>query len=154
MAVLAGCGSSNPGQAASSIGADQSPQSTPQLHVHANGLQLSVPETYQVGTTLVGFVIEPTGNNHRRNPITISIQLLATPPETKGHRVRYLGSQRVLWYTATRDEEGGSSGVEWTVVAFEQVGNHWIQYRENKLSESEPEELWGIAMGLRYLPPS
>jgi len=99
-------------------------------------------------------VIEPVRNSDRRSPLTISIQLLVTPPNVTGHQVRHVGSLRALWYTATHDEEGGSSGVEWTVVAFEQVGNNWIQYRETKLSESEPEELWEVARDLRYLPPS
>ena len=127
------------------------------MHVHANGLQLSVSETlYRVGTTPVGFVLIPASpsNNHRRDPFTVSIQLLATSPKATGHQVRYLSSVRALWYTATHDEEGGSSGWEWTVVAFEHVGNHWIQYQESKLSERQPDELWEIAQGLRYLPSS
>ena len=101
-------------------------------------------------------MLEPVSpsNADRRDPFTVLIELLATPPEATGHRVRFPGSWRILWYAATHEEEGGSSGWEWTVDAFEHVGDHWIQYREYKLSEREPDELWEIARGLRYLPSS
>jgi hypothetical protein len=131
---------------------DSPPKGTPQVHVHANGLQLSLRENYRVTTTPVGFVIEPPNNEHLRQPLTVSVRLLKTAPEATGHRLHYLGSWRIAWYTATHDEEGGSSGVDWTVLAFEHVGDHWIEYGERKLSEWEPNELWEIARALRYVP--
>jgi hypothetical protein len=154
MATMAGCHSSNLGSAANSAGSGRSPQGAPQMHVHANGLQLSVSEAYRVSTTPKGFVLTPASpsNNDRRDPLTVSIQLLATPPQITGYRERRLSSERVLSYTASHEEEGGSSGVNWTMVAFEHVGDHWIQYQENKLAEREPDELWGIAGGSRYIP--
>jgi hypothetical protein len=124
------------------------------MHVHANGLQLSVSETCQIGATPVGFVIEPPNKDDLRYPFYVSIQLLATPPKATGHRVRYLGSGRILWYSATQGEGGGSGDPDWEMIAFEHVGNHWIEYRENKQDEWQPGELWEIARGLIYVPPS
>jgi hypothetical protein len=144
MALLAGCGGSS----------GLSQQGAPQMNVHTNGLQLPASETYRVKTTPVGFVLEPASpsNQDRRDPFTVSVQLLTAQPDVTGHRVRSLDSGRALSYAATHDEEGGSSGVNWTVVAFERVGDRWIQYREDKLSEREPSELWEIAQGVRYVP--
>ena len=154
MAVLAGCdsGSSNP----CPVGAyanDPSQQAVPlKAHVHANGLQLSAAETCQVRTTPVGFVIVSSINDHLRYPFQVSVELLETQPQATGHRVRYLGSGRILWYSATHPEESGMGGPEWEMIAFEHVGNRWIRYREDKQDEWEPDELWDIAQGLRYLP--
>jgi len=150
MAVLAGCGSSDPIPA----GFGRGPQGTPQPHVHANGLQLSVYETYQVKTTPVGFVIEPVGNRLLRQPIIVHIQLLASRPKAIGYRFWYLGSGRILWYSVTHEETGGSGGAEHTLIAFEHVGNHWIRYDQVRQAEEELFELWEIARGVRYVPSS
>lgn len=123
------------------------------MHAHANGLQLSVSATCQVGATPVGFVIEPHNKNDTRYPFRVSIQLLATPPQTTGHRVRYLGSGRLLWYSATHGEGVGSGDPDWEMIAFEHVGDRWIQYRETKQDEWQPGELWMIARGLRFPSP-
>lgn len=121
--------------------------------VLGHGLQLSVSETYLVDTTPTGFVLAPASprNENRRDPMHISIRLLARRPEATGYRVHYLSPWRLLWYTVI-EEEGGSSGSQWSLVAFERVGDHWLEYQENKLSELEPDELWEIAQGVRYLP--
>jgi hypothetical protein len=150
MAVLAGCGSSDPIPAAFGRG----PQGTPQLHLHANGLQLSVYETYQVRPTPVGFVIEPAGNPVLRQPIIVDIQLLASRPKAIGYRFSYLGSGRILWYSVTHEETGGSGGAVHTLIAFEHVGNRWIRYAQERQSEDEIFELWEIAQGVRYVPSS
>lgn len=153
MAVLAGCGSggsSNPcpvGRYASEQGAPDTPQ---KMHVHANGLQLSVSETCQVRTTPMGFVVEPFNNADHRYPFYVSIQLLTTRPESTGYRVRYLGSGRILWYSATHGEGAGSGDPAWEIIAVEHVSNRWIQYRESKQEEWQPRELWKVARGLRY----
>ena len=159
MAVLAGCGNlksddSNPCPLANYTGGRSAQAGPPKMHIHPNGLQLSVSETCQVGTTPAGFVIEPPDPHNLRYPFSVSIQLLATPPAATGHRLRYLGSGRILWYSATHRESVGSGDPEWELLAFEHVGNHWIEYRENKQDEGQPEELWEIAQGLRYLPSS
>jgi hypothetical protein len=80
----------------------------------------------------------------------VFIQLLETPPESMGWRVNYLGSGRIAWYSVTHEEEGGSGGVDYTLIAFEHVGKRWIRYRQVRQGESEPAfELWEIAHGLR-----
>lgn len=132
-----------------SAGTSQRPRGAPHVYAHANGLQLSVSEIYEVKTTPVGFVIQLPHSDKRRNPFTVSVQLLPTPPNVRGYRLRYLGPERLLQYKVTHEDEGGSSGVNWTVVAYEHVGNRWIEYFEDKLSEDEPVELWKIAEGLR-----
>src|SRR5687768_9355993 len=100
MAVLAGCDSTNPSTAANS--ASDYPcrdlQAAPlKVHVHPNGLQLSVSESCQVTTTPVGFVIEPPNAVQLRNPFVISVVLMEAPPKARGHRVHYTGSGRFLW---------------------------------------------------------
>jgi hypothetical protein len=143
--VLTGCGSSNP--------CPVGEESPPRRHVHANGLQLSVGETCKITKTSVGFVIETPNKDRVRNPFTVSIELLATRPEATGRRVRYLGSGRILWYSATYPADPGMGGPEWELVAFEHMGDHWIRYREHKQDERQPHELWDIARGLSYVPP-
>lgn len=155
-AALAGCDSSGPH-------AGEEAQAT--RRVHANGLQLSVREgpcvstpgalpreSYDVALTSAGFGVVPCDNRNRRQPFSISVRLLETPPKSTGHRFRYLGPGRVVWYRAEHSDEGGSSGVQWTVDAFEHVGQRWIHYSEDKLDEDEPRELWEIARGTRYVP--
>jgi hypothetical protein len=142
-----------------------SPDASATSHVHANGLQLSVHEgpcvstpgalpreSYDVALTSVGFGLIPCDNRNRRQPFTISVELLDTAPKSTGHRFRYLGSGRIAWYRASHSDEGGSSGFEWDVDAFERVGKRWIQYSEHKLDEDQPSELWDIAQGTRYTP--
>jgi hypothetical protein len=137
--MLAGCGSPNP-------------EVVTPPHVHVNGLQLSVSGTdFHVTTTPTGFLLEPPNNDQLRTPFSVSIQLLATEPKTVGRRVRYVGKGRILWYTVTREKEGGSGGVDYTVIAFEHVGNRWIQYSQTKQAESTPLEVFEIARGLRYV---
>ena len=147
LVVLSGCGSSDRSAAED---AERLAAEVPRVHVHPIGLQLSIAPGYLVMTTPVGFAIAPVNNAHLRDPINISIELLATPPESTGIRLRYLGSGRLLWYSVERIKEGGSSGWEWSVVAFEHVGEKWIKYRENKLTERQPDELWEIARGLAF----
>ena len=156
MVLLAACDSPNARAPARSTGPGRSSQEPLRLHVHANGLQLSVSETWQVTTTPAGFVIQPAPpHNTTRTPIVVSIQLLATPPAGKGHRVRHLSSGRILRYTLTQEKSDGSGGAYHTVVAFERMGDHWIQYRQEKQAELSPAfELWEIARGLRYIPSS
>jgi hypothetical protein len=101
----------------------------------------------------VGFRVETVHDT--RSPIEVSIQLLETPPKATGYRFSYLGSGRILWYSVTHETEGGSGGVDYTMVAFEHVGNRWIRYRQVRQGEGEPVfELWEIAQGLLYLPSS
>jgi hypothetical protein len=153
VALLAGCGNSRPNAAASSIDADRSPEGAPQVHVHANGLQLAVSaKAYQVTTTPTGFSLEPPNNDQLRTPFSVSIQLLESPPKATGHRVHYVDAGRMLRYTVTHEEEGGSAGVLYTVAAFEHVGNHWIQYSQTRQAEEMPGEVFQIARGVRYVP--
>jgi len=155
-AALAGCDGSRSGPGGDAPGTRR---------VHANGLQLSVQEgpclaaadalpreTYAVALTATGFALVPCSNRYRRQPFNISVQLLETPPKSTGYRFRYLGAGRIVWYRASHSEEGGSSGFEWDVEAFERVGKRWIHYSEEKLAEDEPDELWEIAQGTRYAP--
>ncbi|MET0533985.1 MAG: Tsi3 family protein [Steroidobacter sp.] len=137
MVLLGGCGDSQ-----TPVGAS---------HVHANGLRLIVSEDFKVTTTPSGFWVETV--HVTRSPIEVSIALLTTRPKSVGYRFRYLGSGRILWYSVTHEQEGGSGGVDYTVVAFEHVGEHWIAYRQVRQSEAQPVfELWQIASGLRYVP--
>ena len=143
MAGLAGCGG------ASSIPA-RGPQ---QLHVNPNGLQLSVSTIFAVRTTPTGFVIEPV-SRFTRSPLSISVQLMAKRPQDAGYRFRYLGSGRIAWYTLTEEPTPGSSGSYCTLIAAEHVGDRWVRYFQEKLTEDQIFELWEIADGLRYVPAS
>jgi hypothetical protein len=157
MAVLAGCGSSNPRPAARFVESCLVPQAAPlKTHVHGNGLQLSVSETCKVTITSAGFVVEPPDWRQLRYPFKVSIQLQTAPPKVK-RQVHYLGSGRFLWYSATSEGDQGASGDPlWDVTAYERVGvgNDWVQYWENRQDEWLPGELWEVARGLRYVPSS
>lgn len=123
------------------------------MHAHANGLRLLASDAYRVTNTPEGFLIEPaSGNEQRRDPLVISIRLLVTQPEIASDRQHQLDSGRSLRYSVTHDEEGGSGGVDYTLIALEHIDGRWIQYRQRKQSEhGEPEfELWDIAGGLSY----
>jgi hypothetical protein len=110
MAVLAGCGSSNPRPAARFVESCLVPQAAPlKTHVHGNGLQLSVSETCKVTITSAGFVVEPPDWRQLRYPFKVSIQLQTAPPKVK-RQVHYLGSGRFLWYSATSEGDQGASG--------------------------------------------
>jgi len=153
MALLAGCESSDPDAAASSVDAGRLPEGAQEVHVHANGVQLMVSaKIYQVTTTPTGFSLEPLNNDQLRTPFSVSIQLLASPPKAMGHRVHYVDSGRMLRYTVTHEKEGGSAGVLYTVVAFEHVGTHWIRYSQTRQAEEMPGEVFQIARGVRYAP--
>ena len=147
--LLAACGGADPAR-----DPNLQVQSTP--HAHPNGLHLLVPESaYRVIRTAEGFVAEPAlGNENRRDPLVVSIRLRAEPPDSASVRKRHLAAGRTLRYSVTQDEDGGSGGVDYTLLAFEQVGTYWIHYRQRKQSEyGEPNfELWEIADGVRYAP--
>lgn len=139
-AVLAGCSGRS------------SPPTTPlKKHTHANGVQLFTPETCQVTTTPAGFVIEPSNKHDLRYPFRISVELLPARPKVTTYRMHYLGDGRLLWYFATQGEAAGSGDPEWEMIAFEHVGDAWIQYRETKQDERRPGEIWEIARGLSYV---
>lgn len=145
-AALAGCGGSN------SSATCRSTQAAPiEKHVHANGLQLFTSETCQVTTTPAGFVIEPSNKEELRYPFRVLIELLPARPRVTTYRVHYAGSGRILWYSATHAAAVGSGDPDWEVIAFEHVGDHWIQYREMKQDEGQPGELWELARGLSYI---
>mgnify|MGYP007039446923 CR=1 FL=1 len=139
-AVLAGCDSSTP--------------ELLQTYAHPNGLRLSVSESCKVRITTAGFVIEPMDARQQRNPFVVSVALLAERPKDNLYRVHYVGSGRILWYSATYPEPTGMGGPEWEIIAVERVGKHWIEYRERKQDEWQPRELWKIARELSYAPPA
>jgi hypothetical protein len=148
--LLAACGGRGPAES------EPGSQVRPTLHTHPNGLQLRVNESvYRIARTEDGFVVEPaSGNEHRRDPLTISIRLRPEPPDTAAVRTRRLAAGRIVRYSVSHDEEGGSGGVDYRLAAFERAGTSWIHYWQRKQSEyGEPSfELWKVAEGVRYVP--
>jgi hypothetical protein len=148
--LLAACGGTG------FTGSEPGSQVHSALHAHPNGLQLRVPESvYRITRTADGFVVEPaSGNENRRDPLTISIGLRAESPDRATARERRLAAGRILHYSVSQDEDGGSGGVAYMLVAFERAGTSWIHYRQRKQSEyGEPDfELWKVVDSVRYVP--
>src|SRR5687767_13634537 len=109
LAALTAIVSCDTGKTVPSASSHADSQDMPRMHQHVNGLQLRVSETlYRVSTTPEGFLIEPaSGNDDRRDPLVISIRLLAGEPQVETNRSRMVDSRRSVRYSLVRDDEGG-----------------------------------------------
>jgi len=133
---------------------ESAPVGEARSYAHANGLRLSASTAYSVAGTPEGFFIGDVSNKVRRSPIEVSIRLLTARPEVAAYQEYGIGFTRRIRYLVTHETEGGSGGVDYTLVAVEDIGaGRWILYRQIKQSEGQPRfELWEMAGGLSFPP--